>query len=84
MQQVYYRGSCKVQPKSIVEMLKKYLDNYIEQRSMTYGKSNAKTRILGYTDNDWAESINDIRNILGDIFHLILDYSLGHLKSKSL
>jgi hypothetical protein len=37
MQQVYYRGSCKVQPKSIVELLKKYLDNYREQRSMTYG-----------------------------------------------
>ena len=37
MQQVYYRGSCEVQAKSTLELLKIYLDNCREQRSMTYG-----------------------------------------------
>ena len=55
-----------------MELLKKYLDNCIEQRTMTYGINQIQKQEYFDTQTmiDWAESIDDMKNISSYIFSL--------------
>ena len=82
MQQDCYWGSCEVQAKFTLELLKKYLDNCIEQRSMTYGINQIQKQEYFDTQTviDWAESVDDMKNISSYIFSL--DFEIFSCASK--
>ncbi|XP_019051695.1 PREDICTED: uncharacterized protein LOC109114079 [Nelumbo nucifera] len=46
-------------------------------------KSTTNSRLIGYTDSDWAGSVDDMKSTSSYASHKDLEYSLGYQRSKT-